>query len=85
MNFVDECFSREHRYALGTEKVSGKKYISIPVSNSKVDYEEYYEVDLEIFHELLANPEQAIRLAEKCRARENDSRLMVQPGAERGA
>ena len=84
MKFVDEYFSREHRYSLGTEKVSGKKYLSIPVPNSRVDYEEYYEVDPLIFDELLRNAEQAIRLAQKCRNRENDERLMLKPGTDRG-
>ena len=84
MKFDDEYFSRVHRYSLGTEKNSGKKYLSITVSNSRIDYEEYYEVDPLIFDELLRNPEQAIGLAQKCRNRENDEWLMLKPGTDRG-
>lgn len=34
----------EYRYSLGATE-DGVFFISIPVSNSKVDYEEYYEID----------------------------------------
>lgn len=85
MRFVDEQVSREHRYSLGTDTKTGNKYISIPVSNQLVDYEEYYAVDPEIYEALLKDAEQARTLAEKCRRRENDGRLIIKPGSSRGS
>ena len=85
MRFKDDYVSKDHRYSLGTDELTGMKYLSIPVSNSKVDYEEYYEINPREFETLLRNPELAINLAEKCRRRENDESLILKPGAEHGS
>ncbi|MBL3752993.1 hypothetical protein IPW42_25660, partial [Mycobacteroides abscessus subsp. massiliense] len=42
--FRDAYFSKEHRYSIGADATSGSRYLSIPVSSSAVDYEEYYEI-----------------------------------------
>lgn len=47
MKFEDVYFSKEDRYSIGTETDSGRHYVSMPVSNGLVDYEEYYEIDAE--------------------------------------
>ncbi len=41
MKFSDTFVSREDRYSIGAELDSGRPYVSIPVSNGVVDYEEY--------------------------------------------
>lgn len=84
MKFKDEFFSSHPRYSLGVEEVSGKKYISIPVSNTQMEYEEYYEVSPDVYKALLKYPELARSHAEKCRRRENDVNLILKPGEDRG-
>lgn len=37
MKFNDTYFSREDRYSIGIESMSGRYYASIPVSNGIVD------------------------------------------------
>ena len=44
MEFEDTYINKDHRFSLGKELNSGKYYLSIPVSNQMVDYEEYYEI-----------------------------------------
>jgi hypothetical protein len=84
MNFKDSAFSREKRFSLGQELDSGKYYVSIPVSNTKTDYEEYYEVSKE-FHDSYPEKIHEIEVfVEECRARKKDSLLMVKPGRDRG-
>jgi len=39
MKFQDVFVSREHMFSVGIEKESGRFYVSIPVSNGMVDYE----------------------------------------------
>ena len=41
MKFKENYFSKEKYFSVGVEEESGKYYVSIPVSNSKADYEEY--------------------------------------------
>ena len=84
MNFVDSYVSREHRFSLGREADSGRYYLSIPVSNGVVDYEEYYEVDRERYAQYLDDPLAAVPFAEACRAREHDELLIQKPGWNRG-
>ena len=82
--FEDEVFSREHRYALGTETGSGRRYLAIPVSSGLVDYEEYYELDELRYRDFLGDSAAAAQFAESCRRREQDERLLVPPGGNRG-
>ncbi len=49
VKFQDVLVSREHMFSVGFEQDSGRFYVSIPVSNGMVDYEEYYEVDRATF------------------------------------
>lgn len=80
----DEFFSREDRYSLGVDAETGRHYLSVPVSNGVVDYEEYYEVTEGNYGKLLANPALAIAFAHECRRRAHDGLLMQQPGWNRG-
>jgi len=82
--FVDRLVSREHRFSIGVVKETGQHYISIPVSNQRVDYEEYYEIDEAMAARFLAGPDDALPFVERCRRREEDARLIYQPSADRG-
>lgn len=53
MKYDDTYFSRDDRYSIGVETMSGRYYASIPVSNGIVDYEEYYELTPSQYHEFL--------------------------------
>ncbi|ASI93745.1 hypothetical protein [Vibrio rotiferianus] len=84
MRFIDTKVSKEGRYSLGIEQESGEHYISIPVANSYVDYEEYYRLSIDEYAALHVSSNQAVEFAEKCRRRECDERLIVAPGRLRG-
>ncbi len=81
----DTVVSREHRYALGTEKPSGQHYISIPVAGRLVDFEEYYVLEPIHYQHLRRHPAVALVVADQCRVRMHDHRLMDAPAADRGA
>ena len=84
MKFEDTYFSREDRYSIGVESTSGRFYASIPVSNGIVDYEEYYELTPDQYHEFLRDSPAAIKFVEACRRREHDDLLLQRPGNNRG-
>lgn len=84
MNFLDQYVSAEHRFSLGQELGDGTFYLSIPVSNGIVDYEEYYRLNESEFRDFLAEPAHAAVLLERCRRREEDERLIQSPGWNRG-
>ncbi|RSV40105.1 hypothetical protein CA234_12635 [Sphingomonas sp. ABOLE] len=82
--FVDSMASREGRFALGTDMVSGQPYLSIPVSNRLADYEEYYRLTDSERVVFESDMVLAAAFAAKCRRREIDDRLILPPGADRG-
>ncbi|WP_075238904.1 hypothetical protein [Mycobacterium colombiense] len=84
MKFDDTYFSREDRYSIGVESMSGRYYASIPVSNGVVDYEEYYELTVDQYHQFLADRQAAVDFIEACRRHEHDDLLLQQPGNNRG-
>jgi len=84
MKFKDIIVNREERFSVGVEEDSGKHYVSIPVSNGMVDYEEYYEIDQSTFERYRTDPESARDFVGRCRKREMDDRLIVKPGRNRG-
>lgn len=84
MKFNDTYTSREHRFALAIELASQQCYLSIPVSNTLVDYEEYYRIDKARYEAWLQEPSAALPMVVRCRRRELDHALMMQPGAQRG-
>jgi hypothetical protein len=85
VHFNDVYVNREERFSLGRESQSGKLYLSIPVSNGAVDYEEYYEITEAEFALFQVDRLAARDFAERCRHREADGRLMIKPGKNRGA
>lgn len=84
MGYQDTFFSREDRYSLGIETKSGRKYVSIPVSNGPLDYEEYYELTPEQYSTFLADRVSAVDFVQSCRRRERDELLIEKPGWNRG-
>ncbi|GAB17446.1 hypothetical protein GOEFS_033_00080 [Gordonia effusa NBRC 100432] len=84
MRFDDVYFSAEDRYSIGVEADSGRYYISIPVSNGIVDYEEYYAIDPERYLLFVGDREAAIPFVEACRRHEHDDLLIQKPGTNRG-
>lgn len=84
MKFIDHFSSNEDRYSIGIEESTKKHYISIPVFNGLVEYEEYYQITQNEFDQFLKEPELARKSAEKCRQGKNDENLIVQPGKRRG-
>jgi hypothetical protein len=83
--FKDVVVCREARFSVGIEETSGRFYVSIPVSNGLVDYEEYYEIDAEHFARYRDDPGSARDFVARCRERLEDQRLIYQPGAKRGS
>jgi hypothetical protein len=83
-NFVDEMVSRELRFAIGIETRTGRYYLSIPVANRMVDYEEYYAIDRSAFERYRVDPRSAADFVKRCRNRELDDLLILKPGSDRG-
>jgi hypothetical protein len=84
MRFEDVAVNRQERYALGIEQKSGRYYVSIPVNNQIIDYEEYYEIDEDTFERYRADIDSALPFVVRCRNRQEDPRLMYQPSTRRG-
>ena len=82
--FADSYVSQQHRFSLGEELTSPKSYLSFPVSNGLVDYEEYYALTADEFERFMDDPAQALPLLEQCRQHHQDHRLIQQPGSNRG-
>lgn len=80
----NKFFSRENRYWLGVDELSGRHYASLPVTIGVVDYNEYYELADDEYARFLAEPATAAAFVEECRRREHDKRLMQAPGWNRG-
>jgi hypothetical protein len=84
MNFKDTHINKEKRYSLGIETNSGKYYLSFPVSNSYVDYEEYYEIEKNVH---ISYPQNSVLVEDflhECKNRLHDHLLFLQPGKNRG-
>lgn len=60
LKFKDVVICRAERFSVGVEEASGKFYVAIPVSNSPVDYEEYYQIDHDAFARYKADPKAAL-------------------------
>lgn len=85
MKFNDRHVFKEDRFSVGIEESTGKYYISIPVANPYVDYEEFYEIDAAQYMACPNNIDELRQIVARCRARQNDSRLLVMPGKLRGS
>jgi hypothetical protein len=81
---VDEFFSREDRYSLGRDGVSGRHYVAFPVTIGVVDYDEYYALTDDHYALLLSDPSAALEFVNECRNHEHDELLLQKPGWNRG-
>ncbi len=84
MRFFEVAVSEEGRYTLGEDCLNGGYYISIPVSNRMVDYEEYYRLYRLEFDKFRLDQNAAALFADKCRSRDQDDRLIIKPAIDRG-
>jgi len=84
MKFSDVFFCKKERFSVGIEEESGRYYLSIPVSNNFVDYEEYYEIDKMSFGLYQVDMDAAKKFVNRCRNREVDDLLLIKPGKDRG-
>ena len=76
--------SHDPRYALGRLADTNEPVLSIPVSNTLADYEEYYRISEDELRLFLDHPEVAAAFARCCGRREADARLALKPGTDRG-
>ena len=83
--FRDSRFSRADCYSLGRDSELGCFYLSIPVGNPYVDYEEYYRLTDDEFETLMQEFGAARDFADRCRRHELDDRLLIRPGTLRGS
>lgn len=72
------------RFALEIEEESGRRFVSIPVSNRMAEYTEWYEVDAPTFERFVADPASAHAFVGCCERRELDLLLLLPPGSDRG-
>ncbi len=79
----DDHVDRGNRWAIGT-RGDGRRVLSIPVTNGLVDYEEEYVLRQDEYAAILNDPDLGLALADRCRARLEDARLVLPPGSRRG-
>ncbi|WP_422742023.1 hypothetical protein ACN27E_13410 [Mycobacterium sp. WMMD1722] len=84
MNFEKVSVSRENRFSLGIERDSQVHYLAIPMSNRLVDHLEYYKLSDDEYQAFREDPARAAEFAESCRRKEQDARLFMKPGTDRG-
>ena len=84
MRFRDIHVAKADRFSVGEDMQAGGYFLSIPVANRMVDYEEYYRISKVLVDGFPGTLEALRTIADKSRRRENDENLIVQPGADRG-
>ncbi|GLS24773.1 hypothetical protein [Marinibactrum halimedae] len=84
IKFEEKFFSKTHRFSVGIETASGNYFLSIPVTNGIVDYEEYYQITESQFTSFQNNPDEASDFLKSCRSRQLDHLLFQKPGSNRG-
>ena len=85
LKFNDLFFSKEKYFSVGIEESTGDYYVSIPVSNQKVDYEEYYRIEKSLYEKYQDDLGALEFVAEECRKHLRDNDLIIQPGSDRGS
>jgi len=73
-----------NRFSIEWDEEKGEHYISFPVSNSYVDYEEHYKISEEKFSEYLSDMNSALEFVRECKERKHDYLLLQNPGRLRG-
>ncbi|MFB2539562.1 MULTISPECIES: hypothetical protein [unclassified Acinetobacter] len=83
-NFKDDYINREKRFAIGKELYTEKYYFCFPVKLFLAEYDEYYEISEDEYHEFFVNQEHILVLLERARKRLEDHRLMFELPKIRG-
>ena len=78
--FVD----RVRRFSLDVDEETGRTFISIPVHNKMIEYDEWYEVDQVAFERYKADPTLAHDFVGQAKRRELEHLLLLKPGTDRG-
>ena len=82
--FKDTYFSLEHRYSLGIDLAGDGYFLSFPVTNGVVDYEEHYLLTSAQYELLMTDQTAALMFLDECRRHEHDELLAYRPHANRG-
>lgn len=82
--YRDTHVSAGARFSLGVVETTGEPYLAIPVSNGVVDHAEHYRLTAEEYAALARDEAAGARLADRCRRRELDDRLLHRPDEHRG-
>lgn len=84
MKFTDHHAFRSHHFSIGREETSGRWFLSFPVSNQRVDYEEHYRISEVQYQQIAADSAAGLTFLEECRKRQHDELLFLRPGTDRG-
>jgi hypothetical protein len=80
----NDFVSRENLFSIGKYLALNCYILSIPVSNSMVDYEEFYRIDENQYTHFMKDTLLAKAFADECRSRQHDDLLTIEPGKDRG-
>ena len=83
--FEDSYVDKAALFSLGIDRATGTPYLSIPVANRMVTYDEYYALTPAQAGTFAANRDAAAAFAQECRRRQHDNHLILQPGSDRGS
>jgi hypothetical protein len=81
---LKKFISRLNLYSLGQDVKLNCHILSIPVSNSLVDYEEYYKLTDDQYSTFTNDENSAKLFSDECRQRLHDDLLTLKPGTDRG-
>jgi hypothetical protein len=84
MRFEDHFVSQLKLFTVGQDTETGRKFISFPVSNGLVEYEEYYFLDDDKYDRLKAAFAVVDEFVARCKNHQEDERLIMEPGSKRG-
>jgi hypothetical protein len=82
--FSDTHVFREQRFAIGRDTQTSGFFLSIPVANQMVDYEEYYRLTPDQYRQFSNDSVAGGLFADECRARKRDDVIILAPGTDRG-
>ncbi|TRW86180.1 hypothetical protein FK535_06800 [Mycolicibacterium sp. 018/SC-01/001] len=85
MRFEKNHFSEIGCYRLGRETTTQGHFLGVPLSNSMIDYIEYYWLTAEQYDRFAVDSRAATEFADSCRRRKRDDILAFTPGPDRGS
>ena len=75
---------KQQRYSIERDDDTGIYYMSFPVFNGMVEYEEYYEIMPSELDDIMNDEKVRMQFLEKSRNHQNDDRILFKPGRLRG-